>query len=37
VKEMFPALLRVDAARWRSIEQVEEMRPLSEFCKDGGE
>jgi hypothetical protein len=37
VKEMFSALMRVDAVRLRSIEQVEEMGPLFEFCKDGGE
>jgi hypothetical protein len=34
---MFSVLLRVDLGRWRSIVQAEEMEPLFELCKDGGE
>jgi hypothetical protein len=34
---MFSVLLRVDVVRWRSRVQAEEMEPLFEFCKDGGE
>jgi hypothetical protein len=34
---MFLVLLCVDVGRWRSIVQAEEMEPLFEFCKGGGE
>jgi hypothetical protein len=34
---MFLVLLRIDVGRRRSIVQAEEMEPLFEFCKDGGE
>jgi hypothetical protein len=37
VSEMFLVFLRVDVGRWHSIVQAEEMEPLFEFCKDGGE
>jgi hypothetical protein len=34
---MFSVLLNVDVGRWRSIVHAEEMEPLFEFRKDGGE
>jgi hypothetical protein len=31
------SVLRADVGRWRSKAHAEEMEPLFEFCKDGGE
>jgi hypothetical protein len=36
-RERFLVLLRVGVGRWRFIVQVEEIEPIFEFCKDGGE